>query len=324
MQKLSLDALAREHVHQAGQSSAGRSAHTVFGRHEHIMRQTMVALTAGTTLAEHENPGEATVFVMSGRVRLEAGADSWEGRHGDLIIVPAGPAQPARPRGRRDLAQRRQTRARHSLRLSANARVARPDSPPGDPRVVTESGIYGQALRERMAAEPDADVLVHPECGCTTSALYLVSAGVVPAERVQVLSTGGMIAAARRTRSTKVLVATETGMLHQLRRANPTIDFAPVNERASCSFMKMITPEKLLCALREGVHEVTVPRIDRRPCPVDGRADDCHRHPWRRRVTDALIDSIFWSQKVRRPRCWPNRARRHHDESPPPNERSSR
>jgi quercetin dioxygenase-like cupin family protein len=89
MQKLSLDALAREHLHLAEQSSAGRSAHTVVGGHEHIMRQTMVALTAGTTLAEHENPGEATVLVLSGRVRLETGQDSWEGRRGDLIIVPA-------------------------------------------------------------------------------------------------------------------------------------------------------------------------------------------------------------------------------------------
>src|SRR4051794_24633540 len=89
MQKLSLDAIAREHLHRAAQSSTGRSAHTVFGGHEHIMRQTIVALTTGTTLAEHESPGEATVFVLAGRVRLAAGPESWEGRHGDLIIVPA-------------------------------------------------------------------------------------------------------------------------------------------------------------------------------------------------------------------------------------------
>jgi quercetin dioxygenase-like cupin family protein len=89
MQKLSLDALARELLHRAEQSNTGRSAHTVFGGHEHIMRQTMVALTAGTTLAEHESPGEATVVVLSGRVQLAAGQNSWEGRRGDLIIVPA-------------------------------------------------------------------------------------------------------------------------------------------------------------------------------------------------------------------------------------------
>jgi len=88
MQKLSLEALAREHLDHAKQAGAGRSAHTVFGGHEHTMRQTIVALTAGTTLAEHENPGEATVLVLSGRVRLTAGPDSWDGRRGDLLIIP--------------------------------------------------------------------------------------------------------------------------------------------------------------------------------------------------------------------------------------------
>jgi quinolinate synthase len=121
------------------------------------------------------------------------------------------------------------------------------------------AGIDGQALRQRMAVEPDAEVLVHPECGCATSALYLVGAGAVPADRVQVCSTGGMLEAARRTSARRVLVATETGMLHQLRRANPTVEFAPVNDRASCRYMKMITAEKLRRSLREAVHEVTVP-----------------------------------------------------------------
>ncbi|HEU5033952.1 MAG TPA: cupin domain-containing protein [Mycobacteriales bacterium] len=88
MQKLSLDALAREHLDRARASSAGRSAETVFGGHEHTLRQTLVALSAGTTMGEHENPGEATAHVLTGRVRLGAGSDSWEGRRGDLIIVP--------------------------------------------------------------------------------------------------------------------------------------------------------------------------------------------------------------------------------------------
>ena len=88
MQKLSLEALAREHLERARQLSAGRSSETVYGGHEHTLRQTLVALIAGTTMAEHENPGEATVHILSGRVRLGAGKDSWEGRTGDLIIVP--------------------------------------------------------------------------------------------------------------------------------------------------------------------------------------------------------------------------------------------
>ena len=88
MQKLSLEALAREHLERARKLSAGRSSETVHGGHEHTLRQTLIALIAGTTMAEHENPGEATVHILSGRVRLGAGKDSWEGRTGDFIIVP--------------------------------------------------------------------------------------------------------------------------------------------------------------------------------------------------------------------------------------------
>ncbi len=111
---------------------------------------------------------------------------------------------------------------------------------------------------QRVEADPDAELLVHPECGCATSALYLVGAGAVPAERVKVLSTGGMLEQARRTTADRVLVATETGMLHQLRQANPGTDFAAVNDRAVCRFMKMITAEKLLHTLRAGEFEVTI------------------------------------------------------------------
>ena len=89
MQKLSLDAVAREQLDLARNSTAARSSVTVFGGHEHAMRQTVVALAAGATLSEHENPGEATLHVLTGRVRLVAGADSWAGRTGDLLIVPA-------------------------------------------------------------------------------------------------------------------------------------------------------------------------------------------------------------------------------------------
>jgi quercetin dioxygenase-like cupin family protein len=88
MRKLSLDALAREHLQRARTSRAGRSAETVFGGHEQTLRQTVIAMTAGTTLAEHENPGEATAHVLSGRIRLGSGKDSWEGRKGDLILIP--------------------------------------------------------------------------------------------------------------------------------------------------------------------------------------------------------------------------------------------
>jgi quinolinate synthase len=120
------------------------------------------------------------------------------------------------------------------------------------------AGINGQDLRERVAAEPDAELYIHPECGCATSALYLAGAGVVPPERTKILSTSGMVTAARESKADRVLVATETGMLHQLRKANPLVIFEPVNRAAVCKYMKMITPAKLLRSLREGVDEVTV------------------------------------------------------------------
>lgn len=91
VQKSSLDALAREQLATAGTSSSGRAARTVYGGHEHILRQTVIALASGYALAEHENPGEATVYVLRGRVRMVCGPDSWEGRKGDLLIVPQAP-----------------------------------------------------------------------------------------------------------------------------------------------------------------------------------------------------------------------------------------
>ena len=89
MEKSSLTALARQQLKIARQASSGRSAQTVYGGHEHQLRQTLIALAAGQKLDEHENPGEATVYVLHGRVRLSAGDVGWEGSPGDLLIVPA-------------------------------------------------------------------------------------------------------------------------------------------------------------------------------------------------------------------------------------------
>ncbi|MGW5319715.1 quinolinate synthase NadA [Nocardia thailandica] len=120
------------------------------------------------------------------------------------------------------------------------------------------AGINGDELTEQARTHPDAELFVHPECGCATSALYLAGEGSFPADRVHILSTGGMIDAAKQAKSTQVLVATEIGMLHQLRKAAPGIDFQAVNDRASCPYMKMITPAALLRCLVEGADEVHV------------------------------------------------------------------
>ena len=127
------------------------------------------------------------------------------------------------------------------------------------------AGISPAELRRKASADPAAELFIHPECGCSTAALWQAGEGDLPPDRTRVLSTGGMLEAARSTRAPKVLVATETGLLHQLRRANPAVRWEPVNPGAVCRFMKMTTPAALLRCLREGVTEVTVdPGVARR------------------------------------------------------------
>ena len=113
-------------------------------------------------------------------------------------------------------------------------------------------------LRGKIAEHPRSELFIHPECGCTTSALWLADTGDFPKERTHVLSTAGMVKAAQELGDGHALVATETGILHQLRQANPKGRFEAVSPRAECRFMKMTTPDRLLNCLREGVYEIDV------------------------------------------------------------------
>ncbi|TWP38572.1 cupin domain-containing protein [Leekyejoonella antrihumi] len=88
MEKSSLTALARQQLKLAAEASSGRSATTVYGGHEKVLRQTMIALAVGNRLEEHDNPGEATLHVLVGRVQLTSGEHTWEGSPGDLLIIP--------------------------------------------------------------------------------------------------------------------------------------------------------------------------------------------------------------------------------------------
>ena len=119
------------------------------------------------------------------------------------------------------------------------------------------AGINGDELATQARSHPDAGSTstpnaVVPHRLCTWPARRL------PADRVKILSTGGMLDAARSSHAKQVLVATEVGMLHQLRKAAPGVDFQAVNDRASCRYMKMITPAALLRCLTEGADEVDV------------------------------------------------------------------
>jgi quercetin dioxygenase-like cupin family protein len=86
--KTSLTELTRRHLNAARSAPAGRSAETVIGGHTKMLRQTVISLAAGQRLDEHENPGEATVHVLHGRVRLAAGDDSCDAEAGELLTVP--------------------------------------------------------------------------------------------------------------------------------------------------------------------------------------------------------------------------------------------
>lgn len=88
MNSTSLTALVLEHLEEANNSSAGRSAHTLHGGRGHALRQTLVALAAGRRLGEHESPGEATLHVLHGSVRLHAGSATWDGEAGDHLVIP--------------------------------------------------------------------------------------------------------------------------------------------------------------------------------------------------------------------------------------------
>jgi quinolinate synthase len=120
------------------------------------------------------------------------------------------------------------------------------------------AGIRPSDISRVRAAHPNADFLIHPECGCSTSVMEYVAAGDVDSDGVHMLSTGGMLGYAREHSGGTAIVATETGMLHPLRMAAPEVDFIAANEAASCRFMKMITLPKLRDTLRDGAPEVRV------------------------------------------------------------------
>lgn len=88
MDGISLTQLAEEQLEAARSGRAGRAAHTVHGGHDHMLRQTLIALTGGSELAEHNSPGQATLQVLQGQVRVTAGADTWSGGPGDLLVLP--------------------------------------------------------------------------------------------------------------------------------------------------------------------------------------------------------------------------------------------
>jgi quinolinate synthase len=128
---------------------------------------------------------------------------------------------------------------------------------PGECHV--HAGIRPDDIAAQRAAHPDAEFLVHPECGCVTQVMEFVAAGEVEPEGVHMLSTGQMLDYVQRKPDGEFIVATENGMLHPLQQAAPAATLVEANRMAYCKYMKMITLPKLRDALREMKFEVSVP-----------------------------------------------------------------
>jgi len=146
------------------------------------------------------------------------------------------------------------------------------------------AGMSPGSLTKTLSEDPDATVYVHPECGCTTPTLYEIGS-LAKSSRVKVLSTGQMVADAPRVGSARVVVATEVGILHQLRKANPRAKFEALNPEAVCPYMNLVTPESLLASLEQGVGVVSLPQ----DVAVGARQSlaamlDPTRRPWYSRV----------------------------------------
>jgi quercetin dioxygenase-like cupin family protein len=88
MESISLTELAAEKLAEARQAHSGRASHTIHGGHTHELRQTVMALTAGRELSEHDSPGQASLQVLDGHVHITAGDDVWDGKTGDYVVIP--------------------------------------------------------------------------------------------------------------------------------------------------------------------------------------------------------------------------------------------
>jgi quinolinate synthase len=122
------------------------------------------------------------------------------------------------------------------------------------------AAVHPSKIEEKVKEHPDAELLIHPECGCLTPYLDRVARqGKDTKDVLKVASTEGMIKLASTSPSKKFVVATEIGILHRLQKENPDKEFLPISTEMSCQFMKMITLEKLHKSLTDDVYHVTVP-----------------------------------------------------------------
>jgi quinolinate synthase len=121
------------------------------------------------------------------------------------------------------------------------------------------AGIRPEDIARTRAENPDAEFLIHPECGCSTQAMEYVASGDIDAAGVHMLSTSGMQSHVEANPEGEFIVATENGMLYPLQMAAPKANLIEANRMAFCKYMKMITLPKLRDGLLESKFEVSVP-----------------------------------------------------------------
>ena len=120
-------------------------------------------------------------------------------------------------------------------------------------------GIRPDVLNEARAAYPEAEVLVHPECGCAGQLIYSVGRGDIDPDGLHITSTEGMIRTVTQRPAKQFIVATETGIMHRMRQVAPEKQFIPADPEAVCAFMKTITLTGVRDSLALDRYHVTVP-----------------------------------------------------------------
>ena len=133
------------------------------------------------------------------------------------------------------------------------------------------AAVRPEDVAKAREAHPGADFLIHPECGCVTSCMVYLKDKDISQQDAYITSTEGMVKHAVQSPKKEFVVATETGILHRMHKEAPEKAFYPVSADMECRYMKMITMEKLLLSLEEGVYEVKVSReiADKARVPIE-------------------------------------------------------
>jgi len=122
------------------------------------------------------------------------------------------------------------------------------------------AGITPEDVTKKLNSMKDPELIIHPECSCTTPFMYDVADGSFDDKKVSILSTEGMLKHVTESKSKNFVVATETGILYKMKQENPEKTFIPASEKAECQYMKMITLEKIHDALVSEKNVITVPK----------------------------------------------------------------